>query len=338
MSNSLIISLFCISITVSSYKALSKKDRNDFLNSYKAVKTAYIESNYHSILKFTPELLIRFESIMLDPRCKNLRLLYSEMDHICKDVQVSSTINSLETIIQIKQSTGDIRGALLTTDTILSLIASVDSIKYQIRYSIYDSLIREISKDKSISTYSFLVSLKYVKTNYLNEYRNGIQDKFDNKIAQLSALMNPDSINVFKTHYPGIRNDDVSALFERSRIALKHSISRQPSIQGYMHYRELFGDDKMLKDVIHQQSITLSLYPNPDPEHLKEYVKLFPDEEQSIWASFEDSLFNLWNSSKSPIKAQNYLHYYPQGRYSSVIMDYIKSFTIYNQLSPGTDQ
>jgi len=329
----IIISLFVLSSA--SYKSLTNNDKKEFENAYKAVKSSFFDRNFDQIIKFTPEILINYESLMFDPDCKKLRPLYEEIQQILGYVRNSKKIDSIETAGEAYLSSKKNKKALMLYDDALEFLYSADSAKYPKYRARYDSLIFEISKDKTMATYSFIASLKYVDREFLKTYRNGIHDQFEYKIAELSASLNPDSIKAFQTTYPGIRSDDVDALLERARIALRHSTIRQPSMAGYTHYKALFGDDRLLHQTIKKQAFKLSLYPNPDPNPLKDYIKVFPDEEQTVWANFEDSLYSFWNKTHSPFKAQDYLRFYPQGRYAAYIVSPQMSQNSYQQ---GMDQ
>lgn len=302
------------------YRSLSNADKKDFIKSYRAVKESYSKHNFAPVIQFSPELIERFESIMMDPQCKKLRPLYEEMINIHSSVCKSKAIDSLEAIISSYRKSGDHQKMLLILDQFLPTIALLDSSKYRNHKAFYDSLIENVSKEKSMSTYSFIASLRYSNHEQLHSFQLTLHDKFDDKIAQLSANLNADSLKQFQISYPGVRTADITALLDRSRVFMKQSILRQPSIQEFFRFKSIFGNDKLLQNAIKKHVFKLSLYPNPDPAALKEYLKLFPEEEQTVWATFEDSLFSFWNSTRDPTKAQNYLRFYPEGRYSSIII------------------
>jgi hypothetical protein len=148
-----------------------------------------------------------------------------------------------------------------------------------------------------------------------------MHEVIDERIAQLSAAMNCDSLIAFQKKYPGVRSEDISALIERSRTAQRQSIMRQPTIKGYEHHRELFGDDPKLKQSIRNYSFKMALGVAADPEPLKEYLKLFPGEEREVWAAFEDSLYTRWSIQHTQTSAATYLRTYPNGRYVALISE-----------------
>jgi len=315
----LIVIALAVLASASTYKSLTSKDKKDFENAYKAVKSSFLDKNYEQIIKFTPEILSTYESVMFDPDCKRLRPYFEEIRQILIYVRNSKKIDSIENAGTSYLANKENKKAVVLYDDALEFLYAADSANYPKYKARYDSLIIEISKDKTMATYSLISSLKYVDREFLKSYRNGIHDQFETKIAELSASLNPDSIKAFETAYPGIRSDDVDALLERARIASRHSMLRQPSVAGYVHYKALFGDDKLLHQSMKQKAFKLALYPNADPNPLKDYIKLFPDEEQIVWTNFEDSLYSVWNRTHNPIKAQEYMRFYPQGRYAGQI-------------------
>lgn len=334
---------FLIVITLSSlaqadgYRPLSRKDRRDFVQAYHAVKVAFKQSNFGAIFRFAPGIITRFESVILDPDCAKLRPYYHELKDILFRVRDHRKIDSLEAGLNHERSIGDTKDLLLAYDSALPIMKALDIHTYIRHKKTYDSLVTALPGPKTMSEYSFLASLSCIDSSYIERYRESIQDKFDARMAQLSASMNADSILAFQKSYPTVQSDDVAALLERSRIALKQSLSRRPSLPGYLGYRNLFGDDPMLKEIILIQTLKLSLYPTANPTPLREYIRVFPDDEQSVWAAFEDSLYVEWQSGDDLERAREYLRLYPQGRYATVVKDAIRPiepFSVLTETAP----
>jgi hypothetical protein len=304
------------------YKPLSGADQKLLVDNYKAVKEAYAEKNFASILKFVPEMITKFESVIMDPECKKLRPLYLEIELILDNVRYSIGMDSLD-----QEATGflkknDIESALVTYDKILSALHRNDSNNIPKFRKKFDSLVVKAEKKQNLATYSILTSLTHINRERLKGCKYEMSDQFDEKIARLSASMNPDSLYQFKKNYPDVKPDLVRELVDRARTAMRQSLLRQPSISGYLHYKELFGDDKLLHDALKNRCFTLAFaVETPDPLPIKDFVTLFPEEEQKIWQEFEDFLFQKWNKKPSEIYAQNYLKLFPQGRYAQIVYE-----------------
>jgi len=308
------------------YRALSRSDRAEFERVYQAVKIAfYSEMNYTAIIKFVPELIARYESIMLDPSCKKIRPLFLDMAGLLAKARNSGIVDSLEHVIISKKKEGDNRELLKTYDEILPQMAPLDTLRFRSHQMYYNGLAISIAKNKTTDTYAFLSTLKYLEHSILDDVRVNVKDKFGDRVAQLSAAMNPDSIVAFQETYPGIRRDDMSALLDRSRAAMRQSLLRRPSMQGYLDYKRLFGDDKVLKEVIINQAFKCTLGTITDPASLREYVAQFPQEGPRLWNQLEDSLFARWSSNRNSLTTNNYFRLFPQGRYFPIIQDHVQS-------------
>lgn len=330
------VGMFLMVVNVKSeYRALSRGDRADFLQTYEAIKIAMAEKNYRAIIRFTPDLIIRYESIMLDPSCAMIRPQFLEMNEILRDARNIRAADSLEEIITSTQRTGDIREQLRTYDTILLSLAALDTLRYRSHLMYYNGLAVSIANSKTMDTYSFLSSLKFIDTSILENYRITVKDKFDVRIAQLSAAMNPDSIVAFQAMYPGVHKDDIAALLDRSRLSMRHSLLRRPSMQAYREYKRIFGDDPALKEVLSKQAFEEALGTIPDPAPIKEYVTLFPEDGPRMWNQYEDSLFAKWSSRRTSVNTQAYMRLYPQGRYAAIIQDHFQSIQSLSTYSPG---
>jgi len=301
------------------YHPLTEAQKGAFRDSYQAVRQAFEEKNYISIIRFTPEIIARYESIQFDPDCKKLRTMYNEMSEILNRVKGAKTADSLEAIIARAQLSSDKKDLLVSYDTILPVLFSADSSRFRVHYDYYQHIVSGLTSSNKTDTYTFLSSLKYVDPQTLEKYGKAIRKQFDIKIAELSAAMNPDSILAFQKLYPHIEKNDISALLERSRLSMRQSISRHPTIYDYLHYRELFGDDKLLKKVIFNKGMYEAMSGVPDIRTLKDYVKLFPEDAEDVWGSFEDSLYVKWSKTRDPLRADNYFRFYPQGRYTSLL-------------------
>ena len=299
------------------YQSLDKQARNEFQKSYKAIKIAYQERNYGPILRFAPIMQKKYESILLDPSCKKIRPMYNELGKIICNVTYEMKVDSLYRLVSGCLDRGDMESALLHYDAMLSLVKE-DSMLVE-RKRQYDSLVRIVTSKKSMHSYSFLASLRHVDQDDLFGLRNAIHEVFDERIAQLSASMSCDSIIQFRKSFPGVRPDDMAALLDRARMAQRRSLLRQPSFLGYAEFRELFGNDDKLKQCIKKMAFKMAFSVAADPAPLREYIKLFPNEEQEIWNGFEDALYNDWRSKQTSIAAATYLRFFPNGRYTGIV-------------------
>jgi hypothetical protein len=257
------------------------------------------------------------------------------MNQMLRDARNTRAADSLEAIIAEKKATCNTQQLLLVYDTILPVMSVLDTSLYQSHLSYYNGLAITLANNKTMDTYTFLSSLRYVDNSILESFLRTVNDKFDIKIAQLSASMNPDSIYSFQLQYPNIRKDDVAALLDRSRLAMRQSLLRKPSIVGYKEYKRMFGDDLTLKDVVSKQAFKGALGTIPDPAPIKEYITYFPDEGSIMWNRFEDSLFIKWSSWRSTTNTNAYLKLFPQGKYSSIIQDHVSSVDAVSSFSPG---
>jgi hypothetical protein len=293
------------------------------VDNYNAVKEAVTEKNYASILKFAPDMIIKFESVLMDPECKRQRPLYVEIETILDYVRYAIGIDSLNYEAGLYLKKNDIESALVTYDKILSALNKNDSDNIPKFRKKFDSLVVIAEKKQSMATYSILTSLTHINRESLKGCRYEMSDQFDEKIAQLSASMNPDRLYQFKKNYPDVKPEMVTELIDRARVAMRQSLLRQPSTIGYLHYKELFGDDKLIRDALKNRcfSMAFAVEQLPDPLPVKDFVTVFPEEEQKIWKEFEDSLYKKWNVKPSEISAQSYLKLFPQGRYSQIICE-----------------
>ena len=326
--------IFFTAISSAEYKALSRGDRSAFLDAYRAVKIAVEEKNYKAIIKFAPSLITKYESIMLDPSCRNIRPQFLDMSRILLQVRNLRAADSLEEVIEAKKKTGNTRELLQTYDSILPALAYYDTLRYQAHLMYYNGLTVTISNENNVDSYAFLASLNFIDPAILDSYRMKVQMKFDVRLAQLSAIMNPDSILAFKSSYPGIHKDDVDALFDRSRIAMRKSLLRQPSLSGYKDFKRIFGDDPKLKESMTGYVFKKSLGTIPDPMPIKEFAVLFPEESSQIWNQYEDSLFAKWSSRRNQINTKAYMRLFPQGRYASIIQDHFQSIQAFSAYTP----
>ncbi|MBN2436251.1 MAG: hypothetical protein JXK07_13380 [Spirochaetes bacterium] len=332
-----IVSVFLLFLTISAtaeYRALSHKDRAEFLNSFQAVKIALAEKNYQAIIRFVPEIITRYESIMLDPDCKTIRPHFLSMNQMLREARNIRATDSLEAIIAEKKATCNTYQLLQVYDSILPVMSVLDTSLYQSHLSYYNGLAITLANSKTVDNYSLLSSLRHIDNSVLESFLRTINDKFNMKIAQLSASMNPDSIYAFHVQYPNIRRDDIVALLDRSRLAMRHSLLRKPSLLGYKDYKKIFGDDPTLKDALSKQAFKSSLGSIPDPSAIKEYIAYFPEDGSAIWNRFEDSLFIKWSSWRSTTNTNAYLKLFPQGKYAAIIQDHVTSADAVSAYSP----
>lgn len=301
------------------YHPLTDAQKIEFRDSYQAVRQAYEEKNYVPIIRFTPEIISRYESVLFDPDCKKYRQMYVEMSEIYNRVKGAKTADSLEAVIAQAQLSSDKKDLLVSYDTILPILFAADSSRFRVHYYYYQHIVSGLTSSDKMDTYTFLSSLKYVDSTTLEKYSKSIRSQFDLKIAELSAAMNPDSILAFQKQYPHIKMNDIAALLERSRLSMRHSISRHPTIYDYLHYRELFGDDKLLKSILFSKGMKEAMCIVPDIRTLKDFVKLFPEDADIVWGTFEDSLYVNWSRTRDRMRADNYFRFYPQGRYTSLL-------------------
>jgi len=317
-----ILTVCVLSCFAGEYRPLSGADKKALADNYNAVKEAFTEKNYASILKFAPDMLMKFESVLMDPECKKLRPLYVEIGVILDYVRYTIGIDSLNYGAALYLKRNDIESALVTYDKLLSALNKNDSDNISRFRKKFDSLAAIAEKKQSMATYSILTSLTHINRESLKGCRYEMSDQFDEKIAQLSASMNPDSLYQFKKKYPDVKPEMVTELIDRARVAMRQSLLRQPSTIGYLHYKELFGDDKLIRDALKNRCFSMAFAAEtPDPLPVKDFVTVFPEEEQKIWKEFEDSLYKKWNAKPSEISAQSYLKLFPQGRYSQIICE-----------------
>ncbi|MBN1292361.1 MAG: hypothetical protein JXB48_11025 [Candidatus Latescibacteria bacterium] len=330
----LVVLLLIPSFTLAEYKALSRGERAAFLDAYQAVKIAAGERNYNAIIKFAPSLISKYESIMLDPSCRNIRPQFLDMGRILLQVRNLRAADSLEAVIAVKRGSGNTRELLKAYDSILPSLAYYDTSRYQAHLMYYNGLTVTISNENNVDSYAFLASLKFIDPAILDSYRVKVQKKFDVRLAQLSAIMNPDSILAFQASYPGIHKDDIDALFDRSRIAMRQSLLRQPSLSGYRDFKRVFGDDPKLKEKMSGYVFQQALSTIPDPVPIKEFTLLFPEESAQIWNQYEDSLFARWSSRRNQINTRAYMRLFPQGRYAAIIQEHFQSIQSFSAYTP----
>ena len=320
--------------TSAEYKALSRGERSAFLDAYQAVKIAAGEKNYLAIIKFAPSLITKYESIMLDPSCRNIRPQFLELNRILLEVRNLRAADSLEAVIAARRKSGNTRELLQVYDSILPSLAYYDTLRYQVHLMYYNGLTVTVSNENSVDSYAFLASLRFIDPAILDSYKVKVQKKFDVRLAQLSAIMNPDSILAFQSSYPGIHKDDVDALFDRSRVAMRQSLLRMPSLSGYRDFKRVFGDDPKLKEKMTAYVFQQALSTIPDPMPVREFTLFFPEESARIWNQYEDSLFARWSSQRSRINTKAYMRLFPQGRYAAIIQEHYQSIQSFSAYTP----
>jgi hypothetical protein len=326
----LIAALNCIA---GEYHPLSGVEKKSLVDNYKAIKAAFAEKNYVSIQRFAPVMLSKFESVLMDPECRKLRPFYIEIESILGFVRYAVKIDSINAEASLYLARNDIESSLVAYDNLLTALQENDSentIKFKKKF---DTLVAIAEKKKSMATYSILTSLNHINREGLKGVRYEMMDQFDEKLAQLSASMNPDSLYKFQKNYSDIKPEMVMALLDRARGAMRQSLVRQPSIDGYSHYKSLFGDDKLIREALKRRCFRMAFaMETPDPLPVKDFVSIFPEDEQKIWKEFEDSLYQKWNAKPSEIAAKNYLRLFPEGRYSQNIYEMNKAL---NKNMPG---
>lgn len=304
------------------YKPLSGEDKKALCNNYKAIEKASEEKNYAAIIKFVPPMLTRFESVLMDPECKKLRSLYIEIRNIYEYSLYAVKIDSMKRTEEKYLEKNDIESALVVIDKILSELKTTDTANVLKIKKQFDSLVVMAEKKNNMATYSILTSLANINRESLKGCQYQMADQFEERIAQLSASMNVDSIVVFKRKYPDVKPELVSEILDRARGGMRQSLVRQPSISDYLHYKTFFGDDRLIREALKRRCFRMAFAVEiPDPMPVKDFVTLFPDDEQKIWKEFEDSLYQKWNAKPSETTAKNYLKLFPEGRYAQNIYD-----------------
>ena len=255
---------------------------------------------------------------MLDPACRKLRKRYHDLTDILETVNYRVARDSVRQEVRQHLERHNIESALVCVDQMLSMLAHDDSTRNGTK-NLFDSLVSVVKSGNSMHAYSLLAALNNTSKEDLEELRATMHEAFDERIAQLSASLDSDSIRHFMSMYPGVRPDDLNALLERSRTAQRQSLLRHPSFQGYAQYRDMFGDDEKLKKSIRRNAFKRAFTGAADPGPLKEYIALFPEEEQETWKTFEELLYKEWTRRQTRTAAQEYLRLFPNGRYASMI-------------------
>jgi len=250
---SLFILIFIIASAAYSldYAPLSRTDKKAFVNAAKAIETAAAQGSYGGVLRFGPGVLKKYESIMLDPGCKDLRPIYENIEKLISDVVLFGVADSFQISIDKQIKANDYYGALQKYDSYFDYL---HSIKNDSLLAKHEPLYRQYAEkhfNGSYHNYTELAKLKYIDKNQLDGLREIVENSFKESFVTISSA-SIEELFSFKAQYPGIFDDDIDNLIQSHKARWRLSLKRRPSVEGIERYYLVFSEkDRMIDSLFH---------------------------------------------------------------------------------------
>ena len=245
--------IFTAAVYSQDYAPLNKADKKVFINAAKAIETAAAQGSYDGVVRFGPGILKKYESILLDPGCKELRPLYETIEKLTGAAVSIGIIDGFQTNIDKLAEANNYYGALEKYDDYLDYLHSIKNddsllVKHLLIYKQYV----EKHFDGRYETYTELTKLKYCDKEQLDSLRGIVENSFKEAFVTVSSASIEELIS-FKAQYPGLFDGDIDNLIQSHKAKWRLGLKRRPSAEGIERYYVVFPEkDKMIDSLFHK--------------------------------------------------------------------------------------
>jgi hypothetical protein len=275
------LTVFCIlfgfcGVFAQSYVPLTKNDKKAFVQSAGAVLTAVEEKNYDGVVRFAPGILQQYESILLDPQSKNLRVLYANVKAALEDVNRLQAVDTFEVSINRMLEKGDFYVVMKKYDDYFDYLAGRgDSVPELHRASYRDCMVRYF--DGGFESLKSLLVLRHADKGVLDSLQRVVEVAYRDVFVMATSGNDIQQLFDFQVKYPGLFVEDVENMIANFKARWRLSLKRRPKIERIEEYYAVFsGRDKMV-DSLYQKLLYDDFKKNMDVETASKYLTHFPN-------------------------------------------------------------
>jgi len=287
------LSLF-LSLSIAAYKPLSKSEKKQFLKSADALEIAFSERNFEGIQRFAPEILSRYESIVLDPECMKLRPIYKRISDLYIKSGFEIQYDSLQALLKIK--TGSPRTTLERYQPLLRFLKDKNDSLFQYHMSVLEGFQDKFFKaNPTLNTLHFISSLAFYSIKLWETQSDQLKSELQKEFSNLTFQHDKEKLIEFAKKYPGVFEVEIQSLISRAKLKERASILKKPSLEA-----------------------------------IDKYYKSYPEQDKKLDGIAENLFFKMWDTNKSDSLANEFTQRFPRSRYTFTITEWLKSQTIQN--------
>jgi len=274
------------------YQPLTGKEKKEFLQVYKSIVEAYKGGNYSIVQKFSPEIIEKYEAIMLDSKSEDLRPKYKEISDILVNSKRLFIRDSLMQLIYQKhklQKNSECADGYQDLFAFIDKEGVFDSLKKKETPHLYECIVKMYEENPSYATFEKIDHYRYSNREYIEKIRKKIENEFEDKLLKLSSEMNVDTLLDFKQKYPGVLQSDIESLLEKAKDKYRLSILRKINPGSVKAYYDKFGG---------------------------------PNDELEL--ALERNMYDKFDKEKSKDNAEDYQYRFPKGKRIEIINNYLR--------------
>lgn len=276
------IIVFVVSISAEHvYAPLVKAQKKLFTDSYAALIQANQDGNDMAFIMFAPGVLTRYESILLDPNCTELRPAYNEIKVKYKLIKMSSIVDSIECCLNQTIISGNFPEIIKLSSSLLNILQENNMVSLFAGYQKkIDSLILSNYHDNTdVAVYSSIIQLPFVSQYVLDSLRIYLETTKRDVLTKLSANLDYNEIATFQSNYPTLFSDEIPHLKDMAQSNLKNSAihsAQKGDVQALIDYRDKFGNDIAVNKIL-ERSLYSAFMRYQTEENASKYLMYFPN-------------------------------------------------------------
>ncbi len=264
------------------YSPLDKAQKKLFKSSYIALIKAADEGNKEAFLLFAPGMIVKYESILLDPQCVDLRNAYKDIKSRYQMYQLSLSVDSLKTTLNQSIKEKDFPSIFKVSSSLLSIYRQNgnDSL-FKVYQTKIDSLIlSNYHNNSDFAVFTSIEQFPYISQNVIDTLKSQLELTKRDALTRLSANLDYDEISDFQKQYPSLFSEDVAHLKDMAQANLKTSALRSAlkgNTQSLIDYRDRFGAKDNTVDKVLENSLFKAFEVSQNEETAGRYLLYFPD-------------------------------------------------------------